>query len=114
MVLLRLELGTMLKNSELIFSQYDGRPLPPDTISHAWSKLAKKLDIPTSHLHAAQHNHASLLLEHDTCPKIVQERLGHSTIRVIMDICSHVTHGLQEAAAERLDAVLKGDIIKGS
>ncbi len=32
-------------------------------------------------------------------PKIVQERLGHSTIAVTLDTYSHVTPGLQEAAA---------------
>jgi integrase len=34
-----------------------------------------------------------------THPKIVQERLGHSTISVTLDTYSHVTPRLQEAAA---------------
>ncbi len=36
-------------------------------------------------------------------PKIVQERLGHSSIAVTMDIYSHVVPGLQEAAALAFD-----------
>jgi integrase len=39
-------------------------------------------------------------------PKIVQERLGHSTIAITLDPYSHVTPGLQEAAALKFDAVL--------
>ena len=36
-------------------------------------------------------------------PKIVQERLGHSTIAITLDTYSHVSPGLQEAAAKRFD-----------
>jgi len=36
----------------------------------------------------------------------VQERLGHSTIIVTLDTYSHITPGLQEAAAKRFDDVL--------
>ena len=40
-------------------------------------------------------------------PRIVQERLGHSTIAVTLDIYSHVSPGLQEAAAKRFDDILQ-------
>jgi len=33
----------------------------------------------------------------------VQERLGHSTIAVTMDIYSHVTPGMQSEAVAKLD-----------
>lgn len=36
-------------------------------------------------------------------PKIVQERLGHSSIQITLDTYSHVAPGLQEAAAKRFD-----------
>jgi hypothetical protein len=39
-------------------------------------------------------------------PKIVQERLGHSTIAITLDTYSQVAPGLQEAAALRFDDVL--------
>ena len=39
-------------------------------------------------------------------PKIVQERLGHSTIAMTLDTYSHVTPGLQQAAAESFDRLL--------
>jgi len=39
-------------------------------------------------------------------PKIVSEALGHSTVAITQDIYSHVTPGLQEAAAKQLDFVL--------
>jgi integrase len=39
-------------------------------------------------------------------PKIVQERLGHSTIAMTLDTYSHVAPGLQQAAAESFDRML--------
>jgi integrase len=39
--------------------------------------------------------------------KIVQERLGHSSVAVTMDIYSHVLPGLQAAAALGFDQGLR-------
>ena len=39
-------------------------------------------------------------------PKIVQERLGHSTITVTIDTYSHVVPGLQEMAAQRIEVII--------
>ena len=47
--------------------------------------------------------HASLLLKQGVRPKVVQERLGHSSVAVALGTYSHVTPGLQEAAALRFD-----------
>jgi len=35
-------------------------------------------------------------------PKIVQERLGHSSIQITLDTYSHVAPGLQDAAAQAI------------
>ena len=39
-------------------------------------------------------------------PKVVQERLGHATISTTLDLYSHVTPGLQEAAAAGFDKMV--------
>ena len=43
------------------------------------------------------------MLQQNVHPKIVQERLGHSTISTTLDIHSHVVPGLQQAAARCFD-----------
>ena len=50
-------------------------------------------------MHDLRHFHATLLLQRGTHPKIVQERLGHSSIAITLDTYSHVVPGLQEKAA---------------
>ena len=44
--------------------------------------------------------------------KIAQERLGHSTIAITLDLYSHVTETMQEDAAARIDAAFRGAKIR--
>ena len=57
--------------------------------------------------HGLRHTHATDLLRAGVHPKIASERLGHSSIAVTMDIYSHALPGLQEEAAQRIDAALR-------
>ena len=99
-------LGKPSDDSDLVFCQLDGKPLIPDTVSHAWVKLAKRIGCEHVRLHDARHSHASLLLKQGVHPKIVQERLGHASIQITLDTYSHVAPGLQEAAAARFDDII--------
>lgn len=56
--------------------------------------------------HDARHTHASLLLKQNVHPKIVQERLGHASVQITLDLYSHVAPGLQQAAANRFDDIV--------
>jgi integrase len=96
--------GKLLVEDDLIF------PGLPDTVTHAWLKLSRKLGLKGIHLHSARHSHASLLLRQGVHPKIVQERLGHSSIQVTLDTYSHVAPGLQEAAANGFDDFVRNRV----
>ena len=102
----RLFLGKPLTEDDLIFAHPDGSSLFPNSISRAWGLLARKAGIKAIRFHDAQHSHASLLLRQGAHPRIVQERLGHSTIATVLDVYSHVTLGIQEAVAARFDEVV--------
>jgi len=99
----RAMLGVSLKDDDLIFSDIEGKPLLPNTVTHNWIKLVRRTGLKPIRLHDARHSHASLMLKLGTHPKIVQERLGHASIQVTLDTYSHVAPGLQEAAAARFD-----------
>lgn len=57
-------------------------------------------------LYNMRHTHATLLLTAGVHPKVVQERLGHSSITVTMDTYSHVLMSLQTQTAETLSGIL--------
>ena len=85
-----------------MFSNIDGSPLLPDTVTHAWVRLARRTGLKVR-LHDARHTHASLMLKQNVRPKVVQERLGHATIATTFDIYSHVLPGMQEESALQFD-----------
>ncbi|HUV75697.1 MAG TPA: tyrosine-type recombinase/integrase [Dehalococcoidales bacterium] len=95
-------LGQTLADNDLVFCNL-GKPLRPDTITRAWPILAARAGVVVIRLHDARHTHASIMLKQGIHPKIVQERLGHSSIQITLDTYSHVAPGLQEAAAQRFD-----------
>lgn len=95
--------------SDLVFCHWDGSPLLPDSITHAWVKLVRKCGLKGIRLHDARHTHATIMLKQGVHPKVVQERLGHSTISTTLDTYSHVAPGLQQAAARGFDDILKKD-----
>ena len=103
---IRTMLGETLGKDDLVFSTPQGAPLRPNTITRAWGILAAKAGLNLIRLHDARHTHASLMLKQGIHPKIVQERLGHSSIQITLDIYSHVAEGLQEAAARSFDTLI--------
>ena len=98
-------LDITLQDSDLVFSQYDGKPLLPDSVTQAWRNVVKRAGLKGIRMHDARHTHASIMLKAGIHPKIVQERLGHATIGVTLDTYSHVTPGLQQADAEPFDDI---------
>ena len=71
-----------------------------------------KAGLPHIRFHDLRHTHATFMLKSGVHPKIVSERLGHTSITVTLDTYSHVLPGLQEAAAERFDKMLGPDVSK--
>ena len=96
-------LGNTLTDDDYVFCHYDRTPLDPSTISHTFANVLHKAGLPPMPLHGLRHSHATLLLQAGTHPRVVMERLGHSSIRVTLDTYSHVVGGLQELAAQKFD-----------
>jgi integrase len=66
--------------------------------------------------HDLRHTHAAMLIAQGEHPKVIQNRLGHSSIKITLDTYGHLFDGLDEAAAERLDAAFQwnGERLIGS
>jgi len=100
-------LGKSLVPTDLVFSHPDDRPFRPNTVSRALQEIALSIGLKGVRLHDLRHAHATILLQQGVHPKIVQERLGHSSVATTLDIYSHVVPGLQEAAARRFEEGLE-------
>ncbi len=103
----RLKLGAAWEDLDLIFPNEVGKPIErQNLIRRSFKKLLQKAGLPDVRFHDLRHTSASLLLRLGEHPKVVQERLGHSTISVTMDVYSHVMPDLQRDAAAKLDRLL--------
>jgi integrase len=92
--------------SALIFSEEDGRPLDGNAVTRRFVKLLTEAGLPRIRLHDLRHTHATLALGLGIHPKIVSERLGHSTIAFTLDIYSHATPHMQSEAALKFGALI--------
>jgi len=68
--------------------------------------LSGCLTIGDVRFHALRHTAATLMLEGNVNPWVVQEMLGHADIGQTMDTYSHALLNMQAQAAERMDALL--------
>jgi integrase len=105
----RLAAGPAWHYSGLIFTRPDGLPLDPDGVTGTFERLAVRAGLPRIRLHDLRHGVASIMLAAGANPKVVQERLGHSSIAVTMDLYSHIAPGIQEDAAAALGRAIDGN-----
>ena len=94
-------------SDSLVTCKLSGAPLQPRHVSKEFSRTLRQAGMKQIRFHDLRHTHATHLLESGVHPKVAQERLGHSTIAVTMDIYSHVSAGMQEEAAAKIDASLR-------
>jgi integrase len=66
----------------------------------------KKVELPKIRLYDLRHTSASLLLAEGVHPKVVSERLGHSTVMLTLDVYSHVIPALHEESAQAMERLL--------
>jgi integrase len=69
-----------------------------------YERLVRTAGVPRIRFHDMRHTSATLLLAEGVHSKIVQERLGHATVSMMLDRSSDVTQGMQCQAADTMDA----------
>ena len=91
-----------------LFVRADGAVLHPTWVSKRFARMVASSDLPRIRLHDLRHTHATLALEAGVNPKIVSERLDHSTVAFTLDVYSHALQHMQEEAAEKIGGLVFG------
>lgn len=105
----RLALGPDYADTgDLVFTELDGTPVNPVRFSKQFEREVKAAGLPHIPLHGLRHTWATIALSAGIHPKVVSERLGHSTISLTLDIYSDVLPGLQEEAAAKVASLVLG------
>ena len=89
-----------------MFPNLSGGVIIASTLHWSFKTLLRYAGLPEVRFHALRHTAATLMLEANVNPRVVQEMLGHANIRQTMDTYSHVLPNMQQQAAERMDEML--------
>jgi integrase len=106
----KLRAGAAYTDTGLVFAADDGEIWNPDAFTKAYRDLVRRTPFKRVRFHDLRHTHATQLLRQGIHPKVVSERLGHSTIALTLDTYSHVLPRMDESAAAKLNAALRDAI----
>ena len=108
------ELKALKKSSIYVCAGKSGVPYRLDSYPQAIRRIIQQINawragtdlapMPAATFHDLRHTHAAMLIKMGIQPKVIQERLGHASIKITMDTYGYLMPGLQESVASMLDA----------
>lgn len=102
----RLTADTEWEENDLVFCQWNGKPIDPRRDWGEWGAILTEAGLPHHRLHAMRHTAATIMLEKGIALAVVKETLGHSDIRVTGRY-SHPSEELHEDAADRMGELFR-------
>lgn len=94
---------------DLVFTDEIGRPIWGNTLRRDYYHVLEEAALPRVMLHGLRHSMATLMLAAGEHPKVVSERMGHSSVAFTLATYSHVMPGMHEKAAQRLANALDAE-----
>jgi integrase len=98
-----LKIADRWQDGDRLFTQWDGKPIHPDTVSQWFDTFLKRHGLPHVTLHEIRHTNASHLIAQGVDPRTVAQRLGHNQVSTTMNIYAHSIKTAEQAAAVTLE-----------
>jgi integrase len=99
--------GGRWRDQDLVFPSSVGTPLEPRRVYGEFRAVLAAAGLPAIRFHDLRHTAATLLLQQRVPAKVVQERLGHSSIGVTLNVYAHVIEDMQAEAAATIEAAVR-------
>ena len=103
----RLRAGSQWQDCNLIVCTDSGAPVDPNRVSKWFRRRINTTGARPITFHDLRHTHATLLFQAGTSPKVVSERLGHSTVAFTLDTYVHVVPAMDRRAADDLEKLFE-------
>lgn len=104
----RLRLGSYYENQDFVFSQDNGKPMHPDSVTTWLDRFSKRHGLRHINPHAFRHTMASMLYFNGVDSVTISKRLGHAQVSTTADIYAHVMEEADQKSADILaDIFLK-------
>jgi site-specific recombinase XerD len=101
----RFRLGAYYINQDFVFSNDQGKPMHPDSITTWMSRFSIRHNLPHINPHAFRHTMASMLIYNGVDSVSIAKRLGHAQISTTTDIYAHVIAEADKRNAEVLEDI---------
>ncbi len=101
----RLRLGAYFIDKDFVFTQDNGDPLHPDSVTNYLTKFSRKYNLPHINAHAFRHTMASILYYHGVDSVSVSRRLGHAQVSTTANIYAHIIEDADQRNAEILSDI---------
>lgn len=104
----RLRLGEYYQYQGFVFSQDNGKPMHPDSVTTWLDRFSKRHSLSHINPHAFRHTMASMLYFNGVDSVSISKRLGHAQVSTTANIYAHVMEEADQRNADILaDAFLK-------
>jgi integrase len=103
----RLKYGGVYKEHNMVFAQETGEFVHPQGVNGLFNRFIEQSGLPHIRFHDLRHTHATILLSMGVNPKIVAERLGHSSVQITLDTYSHVLPSMKKDLSEQFSKAMK-------
>jgi integrase len=85
-----------------IFQRADGRPWEREiNASRRVRRACKRAGVPAAHFHDLRRTYATLLINEDTRPEVIQKLLGHADLRMTIRGYAHILDKVVSTAVEK-------------
>jgi len=98
-------LGAYYNRKDFVFSQDNGEPMHPDSVTDWLNKFSKRHNLPHINPHAFRHTMASMLYFNNVDSVSISKRLGHAQVSTTANIYAHVMEEADAKNAEILSEV---------
>ena len=99
--------GALWQQSNLVFTDQQGKHLTKPTIYRAFKKAVTAIGHPDARFHDLRHSYAVAAIRSGDDIKTVQGNLGHATAAFTLDVYGHVTDQMKQDSANRMEAFIK-------
>ena len=89
-----------------VFTQDNGKPIHPCTITKTFYKFIEKYNLPKISIHSLRHTNATLMIASGVDLRTVSKRLGHAQTSTTTNIYTHAIRRADEIAADVIDDIL--------
>ena len=101
----RLRLGAYYEDKNFLFTQDNGAPMHPDSVTDYLNKFSERYNLPHINPHAFRHTMASMLYFNGVDSVSISKRLGHAQVSTTANIYAHIMEEADQRNADILSDI---------